>query len=64
MQIRALLVLGSTSSSSNVNETRIEELEMLIDDLSQTWSEGDEELEGILSKDANMLAACFAEALL
>ena len=33
MQIRAMLVLGSTSGSTNVNETRHEELEMLIDEL-------------------------------
>ena len=49
MQIRALLVLGSTASSSNVNETCYEELEMLIDDLSQSWVDGEnDEIEGTL----------------
>lgn len=65
MQIRALLVLGSTASSSNVNETRLEELEMLIEDLLQIWAEGREDtLECILSKDAKLLGSSFAESLL
>ena len=59
MQVRILLCLGATNLSSNVNETHLEELEMLIEDL-----QSDAASENILVETCPLLAISFAESLL
>ena len=56
-----MLVLGSTSGSTNVNETRREELEMLIDELVEL---NGEELVQSEMKETPLLAISLVEGLL
>ena len=67
LQIRVLLVLGSTFNSSNVNETHQEELEMLIMDLGDRSNNRKDEEEALLlplGSGALYLAISIIESLL
>ena len=61
-----LLVVGATSSSSNVHDTSLEELQKLVHDLERTQS-GDEQTikeETLLVRESPYLAVSLVESLL
>lgn len=63
MQVRILLCLGATNLSSNVNETHVEELEMLIKDLGKD-RDGEQGDDSLLATECPFLAVSLAECML